>query len=108
MIDLNNETLLSFAQAAQRLPATRGQRVHASTILRWARDGARLPSGRVLKLEALKLGGRYITSTEALERFGSALMTGDQQAPSSQAARNRAHEEAEAELDRLWKKKSKK
>jgi hypothetical protein len=38
-------------------------------VWRWAVKGIKLPDGRVVKLETLKLAGRYMTSIEALERF---------------------------------------
>src|SRR5437660_1613990 len=69
MIDLANESLLSLAQAAAALPTGRqGKKVHLSTILRWILAGVRTPTGRV-HLEGIRLGGRWLTSREALQRF---------------------------------------
>ena len=42
--------------------------VHAVTILRWITRGVRV-RGQTVKLEALRLGGRWVTSRPALDRF---------------------------------------
>lgn len=71
---LHDETILTFSEAAARLPLVNGKRPHASTVWRWARKGIGVQG---IKLEALKLGGRFVTSFEALERFGRALAAAD-------------------------------
>lgn len=69
MIDLTSETVLSFAQAAQRVPSFRaGKKTNVSTLFRWAQKGV---GG--IKLDSARLGGRTITSVEALQRFSDAL-----------------------------------
>jgi len=65
---LLNETILTFAEAAKSLPSFHGKRVHTSTIWRWARKGL-----HGVKLETRRLGSRFITSAEALDRFSKAL-----------------------------------
>lgn len=62
MVEL--ETLLSFKDAAKLLPRP----CHPSTVWRWHRKGV-----RGIRLEALRLGGFFYTSREALDRFGHAL-----------------------------------
>jgi len=69
MIDLKSETPLALAQAAKLIPPTRLDRpVHVSTLVRWIVHGV-----RGVKLEAARVGGRWVTSREALERFSAAL-----------------------------------
>jgi Protein of unknown function (DUF1580) len=69
MIALRTERPLSLAQAAKLIPPTRlEKRVHVSTLVRWILRGV-----RGVKLEAARVGGRWITSQEALERFSAAL-----------------------------------
>lgn len=65
MIDIKNETLLSLSQAAKRLPSGQpGKATHVSTIHRWIQKGL-----KGVQLEAVKAGGRWLTSYEALQRF---------------------------------------
>ena len=69
MIDLRTETKLSLAQAARLVPPTRqDKQVHVSTIVRWILRGV-----RGVQLEAVRVGGRWVTTHEALERFSAAL-----------------------------------
>lgn len=65
---LHDEQIVTFSEAAKALPKVNGRRPHASTIWRWARKGI---SG--IRLETLRLGGRFVTSLEALERFSITL-----------------------------------
>jgi hypothetical protein len=64
MIDIATETLLSLRDAAARIPSSRGGRpTHAATIFRLIQDR---------KLEGIRLGGRWVTSLEALQRYAEA------------------------------------
>jgi hypothetical protein len=63
-----NETVVTFAEAAARLPRVNGRKVHVASVWRWARKGV-----RGVQLEAILMGGRWLTSVEALERFGVAV-----------------------------------
>jgi hypothetical protein len=60
MLDLENERPLSLSQAAAALPG----RPHLSTIHRW-----RLRGVRGVKLETCLVGGKRVTTHEALLRF---------------------------------------
>ena len=94
---LRNEDLVTFSQAAARLPAFNGRRIHASTFWRWVTKGV----GGV-QLEARRLGGRYVTSLEAIERFSERLADagrGDV-GPQREIERADAIEQAERKLDR--------
>lgn len=103
-IDLAKESTLSLTQAATLLPpGRRGRRPTMSCILRWVIDGVKTPHG-VIRLEAVRLGGRWLTSAEALQRFA------ERQTPrlecaatpvQATAGRRRATERAEKELDRI-------
>src|SRR5262245_10201201 len=103
---LLSEGLVSMPGIAKLLGELRGGRpVHPSTPYRWATRGVRLPDGSRLRLEALVLSGRPVSSRPALLRF----IAGQQPAatkdagtpPRSPAARNRASEQAAEELKRL-------
>jgi hypothetical protein len=90
MIDLNAETPLSLAQAAQRIPSSRlGKPTHVSTLVRWILHGV-----RGVKLEAARIGGRWVTSQEALERFSAALTA--QHLPESASAEASTHSQRDA------------
>ena len=69
------ESLISFGQAAKLVPPYRGTKPNAnpSTLFRWAYTGVKLPNGERLKLEAIRLGNRWLTSKEALQRFSDTL-----------------------------------
>jgi hypothetical protein len=61
---------LSLSQAARRFPPFRKDRpVAPSTIFRWIASGVRLRDGRRIRLEAVRLGGRWLTSEQAVQRF---------------------------------------
>ena len=60
MIDFENESLLSVAEAAKLLP----RRPALRTIWRWIERGC-----NGVRLETVKIGDRRFTSREALHRF---------------------------------------
>jgi hypothetical protein len=102
MIDLKNETALSLAAATRLLPPGRqGRPVSLSCILRWVLTGAKSLSGEMVRLEAVRLGGRWLTSVEALQRFAERLTPTFHASPPmyhTPARRRRASEKAAAEL----------
>jgi hypothetical protein len=105
MLDLTREEPISLAAAAALIPPARsGKRTHISTILRWILSGAKAPTGEVVRLEAVRLGGRWMTSKESLQRFAERLtpQTVGEPAPlpRSPSARQRASERAAEELTR--------
>ena len=60
---------LSMGQGAKLFPPYRGGRpVNPSTVWRWCRAGVSTPAG-VVRLEALRCGGRWLTSAGAVRRF---------------------------------------
>jgi hypothetical protein len=106
MIDTTTETPIPLAEAAKLIPPARqGKRTHLSTLLRWIQRGARNPAGEIIRLEAIRLGSRWMTSREALQRFAERLTpTTDAPAPSTPrtpTARQRANARAARELDRI-------
>jgi hypothetical protein len=105
MIDLSAESILSLRDAAKLIPpARRGRPVSFQCILRWAMEGARSPTGERVKLKAIRLGGRWVTSRESLQRFAEALTPRSDNIMSKSRTprqRRRAAERAEAELERM-------
>lgn len=69
-IDVFQETVLTLAEAAKRLPKTRpGRKLHVSTLYRWIMGGCKSRDGMIVRLETVKIGGTTCTSIEALQRF---------------------------------------
>jgi hypothetical protein len=72
-MNMLSETLISFRAAAALLPSTQpGECVCFTTIWRWATKGI-CRNGERVKLDAVRIGGRWVTSHQALERFTAAL-----------------------------------
>ena len=106
MINLATENKIPLAVAASETPPGRnGKKTHLSTILRWILQGAKAPDGSRIRLEGIRLGGRWLTSREALQRFAERLTPhfggGDRPAPRGPTKRHRDSERAAAELKQL-------
>ena len=100
------EKLIGLYEAARRLPPGRGGRpVSFSCVLRWITTGIPGPDGKRVKLEAARLGGRWLTSEEALARWAERLtprLDGEPAlAPRSPAKRSKAAEGATRELEKM-------
>jgi hypothetical protein len=104
-IDMASEELLTFPQASRRLPIVSGKEpMNPTTVWRWHRYGLRRADGVMVRLQAVRIGGRWVTSAQALERFLEALNATSGEAaqqPRSPHARSRAAERAGDELQRL-------
>src|SRR5690242_17769297 len=98
MIDLSLETALSLSAAARRLPSFRaGKAVSPATVWRWICAGTRRRDGTIVHLEGIRLGSRWLTSVQALQRFAQALTAADA-APVPTARRKQDAEQAKREL----------
>jgi hypothetical protein len=107
MIDLTVETPIPLAAAAAFVPPARGGRkTHLSTLLRWVLTGTRGPAGERIRLEAVRLGNRWMTSREAIQRFSDRLTpqldTPPPPTPRTPARRRRDAERAGEKLDQAW------
>ncbi len=100
MIDIETENLLPLAKAAGMLPGRQGKRCHESTVLRWVLKGC-----NGVKLEAIRMGGRWLTSLQALQRFAQALTPNQEEPPAkpprSPASRQRASKRAAEQLEKV-------
>lgn len=101
MLDLCEETPLSLSQVAKRLPPNRGGKpVHVSTVMRWITKGV-----RGVRLEAVRLGGRWVSTAEALQRFSDCLTAArydsDPAVTATTASTLKAAERADRELATL-------
>ncbi len=68
MTMIGEERLYTFSEIAAVLPRINGKKIHVSTLHRWCRRGV-----RGVQLEFRMLGGRMLTSVEAVERFSRQL-----------------------------------
>jgi hypothetical protein len=110
VIDIQTETLIPLTEACRLVPPGRGGRqTHLSTILRWILKGSKGPGGHLIRLEAMRVGGRWMTSAAALQRFAEALtphLAADDgraavPSPRTPGQRQRASDRAGAELEKL-------
>ena len=103
MIDISTERQLGLQDAAKLYPSFRnGRPTHISTLLRHITRGVRLVNGEVVRLEGARLGGRWITSVEAVQRFMERL-TSDALGDASKANTTpiRTTQQRRRELDRV-------
>jgi hypothetical protein len=110
---LNGERLFSPAALAKasNVPGHRGgEHLNGSTVFRQITKGVRAANGELVRLEAVRLGCRWLTSLEALARFAQKLTaaqinagkpSADSPSPESPKQRARKQSDASAELDRL-------
>ncbi len=103
MNGLLSETVVTLQQACTRYPGYGGARhKHPSTLTRYILKGARSTSGRRVKLEAVRDGGRFLTSIEALDRFHAALSVIEAPAPRPpQSQSDKDADLVERELERI-------
>lgn len=99
MIDLSKG--FGPTKAAKKVPPLREDRpVASSTIIRWIVDGCVGPDGEVVRLEAVRLGARWVTDEAALQRFVQRLTPTTDSRPDQRppTARRSADERADRAL----------
>jgi hypothetical protein len=102
MIDLNLEQPIGLETACKSVPGRCGEKpLHLSTMFRWIVKGVQGPDGSRVRLEAVKLGSRWMTTRQALQRFAERLTPraqADASAGRTPGQRQRAAEQAGKEL----------
>lgn len=100
---------LNLSAAGRLFPAHRGAgTVNPSTVFRWVKQGARSAGGQLVRLDAVRVGGRWLTSRGAVARFVRALTDATPSAgpatvparPRTDAARQKASARAARELEK--------
>jgi hypothetical protein len=92
---------LTLSQAAKSLPPGRNSRpVHLATILRWITTGTRSPNGETVRLQAVRMGCRWLTTREWLDAYARKL-TPTYGGATAVQARSRSAERASRELDAI-------
>ncbi len=96
---------LTLSQAAERFPPFRqGRPVTPSCLARWILQGVRGPNGSRVKLEAARLAGRHLTSSQAIIRFIAAQQdTAPDSAPPSPRTPGKRQRDAERAGEELSK-----
>lgn len=94
-----------LSEYQDRVPGhRRNRRVHLSTLIRWCTRGGRLPDGSRLRLQAARVGTRWLTTdawfAEFLDRLTAANLT-DPVPTRTPAERTAASAQAEQQLVRL-------
>jgi hypothetical protein len=96
---------LNLGQAARCFPSYRDSKpVNPSTIFRWIMSGVRLADGMRLRLEARRVGGRWLTSRQAIQRFideQTPRFDDDRSEPDTSRQREKTAERAGIELGKL-------
>jgi hypothetical protein len=70
------ETVRTTAQASRLIRSDAGKgHVHPATLIRWIVNGIQVGDHRV-RLEAVRVGSRWLTSEEALQRFADQITLG--------------------------------
>lgn len=67
---LSKEGLVSLADAIREVFP---MNMHTMTVRRWITRGSRAVDGRIVKLEAVMVGGKWFTSHSALQRYVNAV-----------------------------------
>ena len=89
------ETRIYLHDVPNHIPTSpTGRKTHYSTVLRWAMRGV-----HGVRLEAVRLGGRWVTSLEAVSRFSAGVTATTAPMPSSPAIDQRRADQVDQELD---------
>lgn len=91
---LLTENLVSLVEAARSFPTSNGRGIHVGTLGRWRSIGV-----RGVRLEAVRVGGRWMTSWQALDRFVTCLNATRQASPPSETSSRRLPANVERQLD---------
>jgi hypothetical protein len=105
MSNLLNEAIISIHEAAGQIPGRRpGKKLSFTTLWRWIIKGIRTGDGQVIRLEAVRLGARWVTSREAIIRFSAKLTPPTDAPPATRtpASRQRGAKHSREELKRKF------
>jgi hypothetical protein len=101
----DHDSFISIPGACRLVPSTRGDKpTHVSTMIRWIKLGTRSYSGRRVRLQACRAGGRWVTTRTWLSDFFAALTPKFEAVPPpprSPGKRAKASERAAAKLQEM-------
>lgn len=106
LVEIQTGHGMALSTAGRRFPGVRGNAgVDPSTVFRWVTQGTKATDGSRVKLEAVRVGGRWLTSDQAIARFVAALTGGataaETPAPRQPSARQRSSEAAAKQLEQM-------
>src|SRR5262245_812962 len=84
---------LPLYEAATLVPGRGRSRVHASTLARWIARGVKTPDGRRVRLRAVRIASRWVTTRAWLEEFAAAqtpTFSDTEEAAPTESRRDRA------------------
>lgn len=81
---LLGEALIGFGEVTRRFPKASGRGLHVATVHRWRKPGV---AG--VRLESLRVGGRWMTTLEAIDRFVTASNAARDRSPAVNTPRRR-------------------
>lgn len=96
-MEIANGEGITLAAAAALLPGRNGLGTHTNTVLRWIYKGAKARDGRLIRLEACRVGSCWTTTKPAIARFLAALS--EPPAPPAPARMARRLADVDAALD---------
>lgn len=65
---------VALSRVGEAFPGHRkNTHINPATTWRWASKGTKAADGRIVRLEAVRIGNRWLTSTAAVARFVTAL-----------------------------------
>jgi hypothetical protein len=100
-IDLSSEIAISIAEATELWGRSRGGKpTHPSRVIKAIKNGTRVPGGGRVYLEGLRLGGQWVTSREAIQRYALLLTAAVTGRPAALAPVSPARAGALARVDR--------
>ena len=104
-IDLAVEQGIPAHQATRLFPSYReGTPTHVSRVIRAIVRGSLARDGTRVRLEAVRIGGQWVTSAEAVQRWSERLAadpTTPAAPPRTPTARRKAIDAADRELERM-------
>lgn len=86
---------------ARHLPSLRidGRAPDLATVWRWSQKGLKLPSGERIRLEVLSIGGRRVTTAQAIMRFIEASNPDRREQPPGRSPRQQQQAASKAVRD---------
>lgn len=90
-----------LSRVRTRLPGSGTEHPHPATLVRWVTRGIEVPSGERIKLRAVRVGNRWMTTDRWFDDFVGAMTSAHQpdgDTPRTEAQRRRVSAQAQREV----------